>query len=1168
MAFVVPQHLPRSAQSTGYGSTTSHAEPVLRKLSDATRESLTSTEASKWVHELQKSIDETKTRVQQRINKDIPSFERHLASAEQIKAGLEEIKNTADDLTSKVQSPQSGLLPTLLTTLATHSTLAQRASDAEILEVAVSYIARCRDEFKELSALVEDGHLPAAVRKADEAQSLVQSAPRPLERSAIMHDLSRLARVLGDRVQEQLGDAYSRGVSVTAFPTGTTVVVLPSVSLRDSKGVVTLSELFGSLKPQSLQEHLAGFRKDILAKAVEPLLKRPSRINLSRRNPGLAPVHNETLTIQHTSESELTPSASFQHAHDSLSHTTELVNFLHLTLFPALPSSSTFTGQLAGPIAQAIISHVLRPAIPRTGSLERVPDFLRLATHASEVEERLNQLGLRSGDVREWAQGAPGHYERRRREDLVQHVREVVLERDNAAVAVKRTITHEHKKSADTGEEDDPWAFEEPASKPTLPDVPVIAAPTPRNLAQPASEATLRVVDQPPRLVTPPTAPPLELPEVDGWGFDDDEPTHTSEDEPDVEVDAGTSQSEGAGTGTSASGSGSGDTSHPTELLSAPHSDAEIVNATQSGEESDPWDDDPWADQPEETAETEKSKAEALVVPPSPAKSPAPTLSPAKQLVPLDPPNLTFVPRIETPPTPALVETPPSPAVHAPSPRVARGLERFAQKNRGTPSPTPSKFSSPIISNASPTVSHVSSSMFGTAPSSALPQSATYGSPTTSYHSPPNPHASLPNIYGSPSKSLASLPAAASIISNKPPTIAPPITPAMRRAQQQAKLASGSRGSDVGSPSSSVAGSPPRKGRGHEPRDSTGSGIRFGVTETYGGNRSVPGSPERRATVLPTAREEPATETYMVSRRAQKVLGLAEDALKEGKELVSTNIFPPNISPTPGSLVLGCIPSFFDLFRALVPVAHGAYMAASGGIAMRFSNDCIYLSDEMDRLISDIPEGTVGNGAKPKFIEAQERLKALGESWFEDVLENEKLAIAKYLEPAEGFRDIQDQARYQECKRAVTRCTQAVTKFSRDTKPVLPLSKYYLALGTLVEDVLSRVIDEIMAMHDIPETESHRLHDICKTVHIFESLFILEDDSTSSVTLHVPSWFKYSYLSELLEASLADIRHLFEMGALVDFSEQDLAHLIRALFSDSPKRQELVDRVLAGHPSQ
>ena len=60
---------------------------------------------------------------------------------------------------------------------------------------------------------------------------------------------------------------------------------------------------------------------------------------------------------------------------------------------------------------------------------------------------------------------------------------------------------------------------------------------------------------------------------------------------------------------------------------------------------------------------------------------------------------------------------------------------------------------------------------------------------------------------------------------------------------------------------------------------------------------------------------------------------------------------------------------------------------------------------------------------------------------------------------------------------------------------MLSFTKYYLALGTLVEDVLVRLNEDILSMPDIPETESHRLHDICKIVHAFESLFLVEGES-------------------------------------------------------------------------
>jgi hypothetical protein len=68
-------------------------------------------------------------------------------------------------------------------------------------------------------------------------------------------------------------------------------------------------------------------------------------------------------------------------------------------------------------------------------------------------------------------------------------------------------------------------------------------------------------------------------------------------------------------------------------------------------------------------------------------------------------------------------------------------------------------------------------------------------------------------------------------------------------------------------------------------------------------------------------------------------------------------------------------------------------------------------------------------------------------------------------------------------------------------QPVLSFTKYYLALGTLVDDVLIRVTEDILSMHDIPETESHRLHDICKIIHAFDSLFILEGDSVRALSL-------------------------------------------------------------------
>lgn len=95
---------------------------------------------------------------------------------------------------------------------------------------------------------------------------------------------------------------------------------------------------------------------------------------------------------------------------------------------------------------------------------------------------------------------------------------------------------------------------------------------------------------------------------------------------------------------------------------------------------------------------------------------------------------------------------------------------------------------------------------------------------------------------------------------------------------------------------------------------------------------------------------------------------------------------------------------------------------------------------------------------------------------------------------------------------------------------------FYSTLGNLVNDVLQRVLDEIMEQIDISEEESIRLNKLCKQLHDLEGLF--EGDVVScatvplgnpaesssikqtSIGIEVPVWFKFVFLSELLEASM------------------------------------------------
>jgi centromere/kinetochore protein ZW10 len=47
-----------------------------------------------------------------------------------------------------------------------------------------------------------------------------------------------------------------------------------------------------------------------------------------------------------------------------------------------------------------------------------------------------------------------------------------------------------------------------------------------------------------------------------------------------------------------------------------------------------------------------------------------------------------------------------------------------------------------------------------------------------------------------------------------------------------------------------------------------------------------------------------------------------------------------------------------------------------------------------------------------------------------------------------------------------------------------------------------------------------------------------------------------------------DIEWYFAEGALIDYDAQELAHLVRALFAETPLRAQAIAKLLEGHPAR
>jgi len=71
-------------------------------------------------------------------------------------------------------------------------------------------------------------------------------------------------------------------------------------------------------------------------------------------------------------------------------------------------------------------------------------------------------------------------------------------------------------------------------------------------------------------------------------------------------------------------------------------------------------------------------------------------------------------------------------------------------------------------------------------------------------------------------------------------------------------------------------------------------------------------------------------------------------------------------------------------------------------------------------------------------------------------------------------------------------------------KSILPKSKFYTALGLVVDGVLSRILDSILAISDIPEVESHKLSELCRILTALEGLFVENTSEVSRLSVTQP----------------------------------------------------------------
>ncbi|KAL8706461.1 MAG: hypothetical protein Q9201_000516 [Fulgogasparrea decipioides] len=230
-------------------------------------------------------------------------------------------------------------------------------------------------------------------------------------------------------------------------------------------------------------------------------------------------------------------------------------------------------------------------------------------------------------------------------------------------------------------------------------------------------------------------------------------------------------------------------------------------------------------------------------------------------------------------------------------------------------------------------------------------------------------------------------------------------------------------------------------------------------------------------------------------------------------------------------------------------------------------NDCLWLADQLRQMVQARPQSTIGKGDL-RLNEDIAAIEAFGKRSYGKEMESQRTIIKDFLDGAQGFANCTEPPFSQECDLAINSIVDRLRDIHRQWKSILSHSALLQSVGSLLSTVIDKMIIDIEDMGDISEPESQRLTAYCKQVTALEDLFLPQEAASTDqepvplTAVYTPGWFKFQYLSEILDSSLVDIKYLWTDGGLkLEYDAEELVELIEALFADSEHRRRAIGEI-------
>jgi centromere/kinetochore protein ZW10 len=311
-------------------------------------------------------------------------------------------------------------------------------------------------------------------------------------------------------------------------------------------------------------------------------------------------------------------------------------------------------------------------------------------------------------------------------------------------------------------------------------------------------------------------------------------------------------------------------------------------------------------------------------------------------------------------------------------------------------------------------------------------------------------------------------------------------------------------------------------------------------------------------------------ETYTVTAIPDAIMEIILQVLADVDRLNTPELVKSAIAPASGGLY--AIPSLLLAMYRATAVMHYSKDVASN---MLIYNDCQRLSDRLRLFLQEQMERDK-KSTLPHHLQSSVRLKPLLEGDIKTIdgfgkraygreMESQRQIIRDHLEDAQGFQGCTNVPFATVCDDAIATTIDRIDDVKRQWQNVLSHSALLQSLGSLVSAALTKFVNDVEDMSDIAEDESRKLHGYCVSLSTLSRHFQTEDGSgemRDMTSIYTPNWFKFQYLGEVLDSSLADIKYFWTNGELkLEMEAEEVVGLIEALFAPSDHRRRAISEI-------